>query len=375
MRFWRYGMNIKIGAVIKKLRAEHHITQEKLATAIGVTPQAISRWESETSYPDIELLPALADFFSVSTDVLLGYKLSEREQEIMGIKKEMVRLAEVGTTEERIAFARNALARYPSEHAFKEHLATSLYHMWYETRDSALFTEIESLCASILSNCNDEDSRYNAINLLVCLYGGAKQSEKAMDAVNLLTPMKYCREFAKSSGIGDGNTELYIQDEIDKLTDALGTAITSYAVSDELPNDPSTWDKKIDMLNISNTIYPMIYGDNLMFYHVRLAHNHWLISTYEMAQGKAEEALASLEKTCHHTVEYDKAYLADHGKRYTSIFTDKLIYPEPSRDFHELTAHTQCYHALEKLQHKRYDRIRNDPRFLAIEDTLREFAK
>ena len=63
-------MNVKIGAIIKKLRAENRITQDTLATAMGVTPQAISRWESEGGYPDIELLPALADFFSVSIDEL-----------------------------------------------------------------------------------------------------------------------------------------------------------------------------------------------------------------------------------------------------------------------------------------------------------------
>ncbi|MBQ4323321.1 MAG: helix-turn-helix transcriptional regulator, partial [Clostridia bacterium] len=45
-------MNIKIGAIIKKLRAENNITQDVLATAIGVTPQDISRWEAEGGYPD-----------------------------------------------------------------------------------------------------------------------------------------------------------------------------------------------------------------------------------------------------------------------------------------------------------------------------------
>ena len=65
-------MNIRIGAVIRKLRAEHNITQDTLAAALGVTPQAVSRWEAEGGYPDLELLPALADFFSVSTDELLG---------------------------------------------------------------------------------------------------------------------------------------------------------------------------------------------------------------------------------------------------------------------------------------------------------------
>lgn len=56
-------MIIKIGAIIKKLRIENNVTQDALATAIGVTPQAISRWEAEGGYPDIELLPAIADFF------------------------------------------------------------------------------------------------------------------------------------------------------------------------------------------------------------------------------------------------------------------------------------------------------------------------
>ena len=87
-------MNLKIGMIIKKLRAENNITQDALATGIGVTPQAISRWESESGYPDIELLPVLADFFAVSVDELIGYRLSEREEELAGIKKEMNPLSE-----------------------------------------------------------------------------------------------------------------------------------------------------------------------------------------------------------------------------------------------------------------------------------------
>ena len=368
-------MNIKIGAIIKKLRAENNITQDTLATAIGVTPQAISRWESDGGYPDIELLPALADFFSVSTDELLGYKLSQREEEILNIKKEISRLAEVGTIEERIAFARNALSRYPSDFEIKANLATCLYHSWCDTKDNDLIKEIENLCLSVVDECRDEDTRYNAITILIYIYGDTKQTEKAKQAVNMLTPMKYGREFARSAGIGDGNTELYIQDEIDKLTDCLGTAITSYPLADELPNDPSTWDKKIEMLNTSNQLYKMIYGENLMFYHVRLSRNYWLISTYKTAQGKIDEALASLEKMCCHAIEYDKAYISDHGKFYTSIFTDKLVYPEPGKDFHELTEHTNCYYMLEKLQNKRYDCMRGDPRFVSIIESLDQYAK
>lgn len=368
-------MNIKIGAIIKKLRSENNITQDTLANAVGVTPQAISRWESGGGYPDIELLPALADFFAVSCDELIGYRLSEREEELAKIKKEMCRLSEVGTVDERIAFARNAMSRYPMDREIKENLAVCLYFRWTENKEEALFSEIESLYSSVIAECRDDDTGYSAINNLITIYGETGQHEKAMSAVNMLAPMKYCREFAKSCGIGDGNTEFYIQEEIDKLTDCLGIAIRNYPLAEELPNTPDTWDKKLRMIEISTELYKMIYGEDLMFYHVRLSFNYWLMSTYQAAQNKREETLCSLEKMCYHAVEYDKSYMNDRGKYYTSILTDKLTYPEPNKDFHELTEHSDCYYRLDRLSNARYDFIREDSRFEAVLEKLKEYAR
>ena len=70
-------MNINIGTTIKNLRTKKQITQKQLATYLGVTEQAVSRWESGGGFPDIQLLPAIASFFSVSTDLLLGVDLPE----------------------------------------------------------------------------------------------------------------------------------------------------------------------------------------------------------------------------------------------------------------------------------------------------------
>ncbi len=368
-------MNIKIGMMIKKLRTEKGVTQEALAAAIGVTPQAISRWESENGYPDIELLPALADFFYVTTDELLGYQLSERERELVDIKKEMARLGEVGTIEERIAFARNAKAKYPSDYEIKENLAVCLYHLWKETNDKSLLSEIESLCLSVVDKCKDEDTRVDAIHLLISIYGATKQSGKALAAVNLLTPMKYCREFALSGGIGDGKDELYRQEEIDKLTDSLGMALSRYPLAEHLPNDPSTWDKKIEMLETSNQLYRMIYGENLMFYHCRLASNYWLISTYQFSQGKIDEALDSIEKMCVHAIGYDRSYNEDRGKKYRSVFVDQLIYPFPGKDFYELKEHSQCYYMRDRLKDARYDCIRDNERFTKAIESLAQYAR
>lgn len=72
-------MNLKIGENIKTFRIQRNITQEELATYLGVTPQAVSKWESQNGYPDIELIPSIADFFSVATDDLFGLNKAEKE--------------------------------------------------------------------------------------------------------------------------------------------------------------------------------------------------------------------------------------------------------------------------------------------------------
>lgn len=67
-------MNLKIGAAIRELRTKKGITQEKLADHLGISVQAVSRWESGTCYPDLEFVPKIANYFRVSADYLLGIR-------------------------------------------------------------------------------------------------------------------------------------------------------------------------------------------------------------------------------------------------------------------------------------------------------------
>ena len=59
-----------VGKTIAKLRKDHQMTQEEFAAAIGVSAQAISKWENEISMPDIMLLPVIAELFEVTIDEL-----------------------------------------------------------------------------------------------------------------------------------------------------------------------------------------------------------------------------------------------------------------------------------------------------------------
>jgi transcriptional regulator with XRE-family HTH domain len=65
-------MELSLGENLKRMRKSRNITQEELAEILGVTFQSVSRWERGDCYPDITLLPGLANFFDVSVDALLG---------------------------------------------------------------------------------------------------------------------------------------------------------------------------------------------------------------------------------------------------------------------------------------------------------------
>ena len=65
-------MNIEMGAKIRQLRQGCGLTQEELGNELGVSPQAVSKWESGATLPDIQLLPELSALFGVSIDELFS---------------------------------------------------------------------------------------------------------------------------------------------------------------------------------------------------------------------------------------------------------------------------------------------------------------
>lgn len=71
-----------VGSTIRELRKNKNLTQEELAEAINVTPQAISKWENNIGWPDISQIIPLATFFGVSTDIILGIAENNRNEEI-----------------------------------------------------------------------------------------------------------------------------------------------------------------------------------------------------------------------------------------------------------------------------------------------------
>ncbi|MGX4685598.1 helix-turn-helix domain-containing protein [Vagococcus sp. JNUCC 83] len=71
-----------IGKNIKTYRIKESLTQTELAEIVGVSKSSVSKWETNQTYPDIDLLPKLATIFGISIDELIGYQQSMKKEAI-----------------------------------------------------------------------------------------------------------------------------------------------------------------------------------------------------------------------------------------------------------------------------------------------------
>ncbi|MBQ9995300.1 MAG: helix-turn-helix transcriptional regulator, partial [Clostridia bacterium] len=85
-------MNVYIGENVRRLRGERGLTQEELADFLGVTFQAVSKWERGLAYPDVETIPVIANYFGVTIDELMGNSRIRAEERITAYLEEYERL-------------------------------------------------------------------------------------------------------------------------------------------------------------------------------------------------------------------------------------------------------------------------------------------
>ncbi len=372
-------MSIKIGAIIKELRASRGITQDQLATFLGVTPQAISRWESQNGYPDIEVLPMIADFFSVSVDELLGRDLDEKEQRRAEIYKKIKENCELGLGPEAIPEARLFAAEFPADEIIQENLADCICraYMWEQNPDLGKLAEADRIYQTLLATTRDSDFRNNILESMACLYAVAfKDKYKLEQTVNQLPLMAYSREAVGANAMWEFDRSIVRkQDYIEKLTDSLGTELEWYVIKC-MDNAPEMWDTKIALLEKIIELYYFVFGENMLCYHSRVAGLHRIIATYKVAQKKYDETLDCLEKMLYHIKQHQAVKTGD---RYESPFmTEMEAYVDlPGLgEFDKLEVHNDAWYILNgRLTQSRYDPIREMPRFVKIMEELSAIAE
>lgn len=100
---------------LKKYRIMKNLTQEDVADYLGITPQSISKWERGECYPDITSLPALANIFETSIDVLIGMDTIRAQETRYNIHKKASEFQRDGDYVSAEKVYRDALLVYPNK--------------------------------------------------------------------------------------------------------------------------------------------------------------------------------------------------------------------------------------------------------------------
>lgn len=155
-------MHMKLGEKIRALRKSRNISQEVLAQYLGVSFQAVSKWENGDTMPDVAMIPAIAIFFEVSTDELFDFNRLETEQKIQEAYWEIadIRYAEPEKAEKML---RELLKQYPGNEVI-------LNNLLYTMRAPERCEEVVTLCKSILEVAKEDDVKYDVLRILAETY-------------------------------------------------------------------------------------------------------------------------------------------------------------------------------------------------------------
>ena len=180
-----------IGSNLRRLRQQKGWTQEQLAAVFGVSPQAVSRWENDTAYPDITMLPGMAEFYGITVDELLGVEQSLRQQELNRIHNEVHALIADKKTEQAAMLLRESLRRYPNNGGLLIELCSVLTAS--ESAEAA--KEAIVIGEQLLQNADISLKAKSTVAVtLVYLYLKVGDRERAVQKVSSLPHLWECRE-------------------------------------------------------------------------------------------------------------------------------------------------------------------------------------
>lgn len=179
---------------IREYRRRQEMTQEDVANALGVAPQTVSKWERAETYPDITLLPALANLFGVTTDQLLGMDQLREEYRIGTVYTRAREKLRQKDWDGAIAIYEQALRIWPNDAGILTDLAMALAL----SGESAQLTRAALICENVLQSQEHVKLQHTARAALCYIYAKAGDLERALLAARQLPHQRESREVVQA---------------------------------------------------------------------------------------------------------------------------------------------------------------------------------
>ncbi len=176
---------MNIGNKIKELRKQRGVTQEQLADSIGVSFQAVSKWENNIALPDITLAPSLASYFGVSMDVLFDFHLKDIEKKALSIAKESwkYRDSDWGKAQQVL---NEGLKQYPDNDIL-------LMNLLYVTDYGKNPDDVLTIASKVIDITKDEAIKYDAYRFMAYAYKVKNDYESARKTLDQIPEIYFSR--------------------------------------------------------------------------------------------------------------------------------------------------------------------------------------
>lgn len=371
-------MQIKLGEKIKELRGRDRRKQEDLAVALGVTNQAVSRWEANGGYPDIELLPAIANYFHITIDELFGYD-SDRQAKLQSYIEQADQLFNHEDNMPLVAFLRNAISEFPSEWQLQYRLANALVSMGYQKSEphsivarrsdyfgynteynaqNECWKEAVSLFEEVSKKEIDDDCRTSVVCSLMWLYSWMGDQENAERTALSQSPVRISREVLLADTTIDEKFEEYRGEAILALMHELYKVLrTAVMGRHSLSHSQAGLDALLSVVRL----YESIFDDgNCGIFHNDMCMLYLHCSSIAVHLDDSERALDYYQIALDHFLEFKQvqgffpftAPLVHKAKNYrpSIVLLDREWFEEHMQSFP-----AECV-----------DTIRNNPKYASI---------
>lgn len=335
-------MTLRLGEKIRFLRKRDGKTQEDLAKALGITCQAVSRWESNAAYPDIELIPAIAHYFDISIDELFGYT-SDRERKIDGIIAQADAYGIPGRSDDEdidacLSLLREGLAEFPQNERLRIKLVEILSNAGWRRHKEWLYYDDEGyhqhdyerhikntywieaikICENLISTSTDNTIVSEAITQLVLLYRNFGETEKAVACANRMPSLRYSREILLCRATDGKEQARYIGEALLDLTLNFSGQLVQGLINNRHYYET---DMPIDKIKGLISLFYLICDDgNLGCYHSSVCSLYLYLSRIQWERGYCDDAFNSLDEALNHARAFDA--LADENEH---LYTAPLV--------------------------------------------------
>lgn len=191
-------MELSLGKKIRELRKARGVTQEELANALGISFQAISKWETGIALPDVTMTPAIARYFGVTMDTLFDFDLREMSEKVDRICHEAWKYRDAEPEKAR-AILHDGLRQYPDNDILLNNL---LYTYDPDTNPN----DVIDLAARLVEKTDQADVRYDAARFLAYAYRAKGDEKSALAAIEQI-PEIYFSKLSELAFVASGETK------------------------------------------------------------------------------------------------------------------------------------------------------------------------